>query len=201
LDQNDRVPRFAPSLAPRFRPATVADVAAVVALVQASYRGDPSRVGWTTEADLLDGQRTDEREVIDIVRSPDAVLLVAEVTEGDGDVIVGCCHVGRHPGHTAHLGMFAVAPQRQGHGYGRAIVAEAERIARAELGATTMVMFVIRQRDDVIAWYERLGYRRTGRTEPFPYGDERFGLPRRPDLAFTVIAKSLAPADGPPPSP
>jgi GNAT superfamily N-acetyltransferase len=87
--------------------------------------------------------------------------------------------------------MFSVRPGRQGQGRGRVIMAEAERIARDDWAATRMSMTVIRQRADLIAWYERLGYRWTGETEPFPYGDERFGIPRRPDLEFLVLSKAL----------
>ena len=54
-----------------------------------------------------------------------------------------------------------------------------------------MVMTVIGQRDELIAWYERRGYHRTGETQPFPYGDARYGIPRRPDLVFAVLAKPL----------
>jgi hypothetical protein len=51
-----------------FRDATLSDVADLVALIESAYRGEVSRAGWTTEADLLDGQRTDEREMAQIVR-------------------------------------------------------------------------------------------------------------------------------------
>jgi ribosomal protein S18 acetylase RimI-like enzyme len=87
--------------------------------------------------------------------------------------------------------MFSVAPAQQGHGLGNALVHEAERVARDEWHAPHMAMTVIRQRQDLIAWYERRGYRLTGETEPFPYGNERYGLPTRPDLEFVVLAKSL----------
>jgi ribosomal protein S18 acetylase RimI-like enzyme len=89
--------------------------------------------------------------------------------------------------------MFAVTPTGQGRGRGRAIVREAERVAGEEWGAARLRMTVISQRHELIAWYERLGYRLTGETEPFPYGNERFGIPTRPDLAFVVLAKSLGP--------
>ena len=46
-------------------------------------------------------------------------------------------------------------------------------------------------REDLIAWYERRGYVRTGEQRPFPYGDERFGRPRRTDLSFAVLSKEL----------
>jgi GNAT superfamily N-acetyltransferase len=91
----------------------------------------------------------------------------------------------------AYFGMFAVRPGRQGRGLGRAVLAEAQRLARAEWHATRMEMTVIRQRLDLIAWYARLGYQPTGATEPFPYGDERYGRPTRPDLEFVVLAKPL----------
>jgi GNAT superfamily N-acetyltransferase len=92
--------------------------------------------------------------------------------------------------------MFAVRPRHQSGGLGRAILEHAEALARAEWSAERIEMTVIRQRHDLIAWYERVGYAPTGATEAFPYGDERFGLPRRPDLEFVVLAKSLAATTG-----
>jgi ribosomal protein S18 acetylase RimI-like enzyme len=88
--------------------------------------------------------------------------------------------------------MFSVRPGQQGRGWGREILAEAERLARDEWGANTMVMTVLAQRLDLIAWYERRGYRPTGESQPFPYGNPRFGIPKRPDLSFVVLAKALA---------
>jgi len=52
-------------------------------------------------------------------------------------------------------------------------------------------MTVIRQRPELIAWYERRGYRLTGERRSFPYGDERFGQPNRDDLEFVVLEKTL----------
>jgi GNAT superfamily N-acetyltransferase len=170
-----------------FRPATVDDVAAVVALVESAYRGDASRVGWTTEADLLDGQRTDAEAVRAIVDAADRLVLLAF----DGNDLRGCCELRRRDGGSAYFGMFAVTPSQQGAGIGKVILTEAERTARDLWDATRMEMTVLIQREDLIAWYERRGYRRTGATEPFPYDDERFGLPRRPDLRFEVLAKDL----------
>jgi ribosomal protein S18 acetylase RimI-like enzyme len=169
------------------RPAVDADVDAVVALVESAYRGAASRAGWTTEADLLGGQRTDVTEVSSSVRDEDSRVLVAEV---DG-TIVGCCRLTRSRGPAASFGLFAVRPELQGRGLGRSILAEAERVARDEWGADELRMQVIRQREDLLAWYRRLGYVETGSTVPFPYGDERFGRPLRPDLEFVVLSRSL----------
>ncbi|POX59498.1 GNAT family N-acetyltransferase [Streptomyces sp. Ru62] len=169
-----------------FRDATDADVDALVALIESAYRGDSSRAGWTTEADLLDGQRTDPQGVLEVIKAPGSRLLTVE---RDGRV-VACCQL-EHRGDHAYFGMFAVSPALQGAGLGRTVMAEAERLARETWGVTEMQMTVIAQREDLIAWYERRGYRRTGRTQPFPYGDERFGVPRRADLRFELLVKPL----------
>ncbi|GAB3349832.1 GNAT family N-acetyltransferase [Micromonospora halotolerans] len=168
------------------RPARPADVAALVDLVESAYRGERSRAGWTTEADLLAGQRTDPDMVAEAVSSPAGTVLVVE----DGTEIVACCHLERRDDHV-YFGMFAVAPGRQGGGLGRDLLAEAERHARERWHSGEMRMTVITQREDLIAWYERRGYVRTGELSPFPYGDERFGVPLRPDLAFETLRKKL----------
>ncbi|MHB9864343.1 GNAT family N-acetyltransferase [Streptomyces sp. YIM S03343] len=170
-----------------FRDATDADVDVLVALVESAYRGESSRTGWTTEADILEGQRTDPEGVLEVIKSPDSRLITVERE----DRIVACCQLEHHGDHS-YFGMFAVSPALQGAGLGKAIIAEAERQARAVWGVREMHMTVIGVREDLIAWYERRGYRRTGRTSPFPYGDERFGIPQRDDLEFELLVKELA---------
>ena len=170
-----------------FRCATFADVTDVVVLVESAYRGDASRAGWTTEADLLDGQRTDTEELAGILKDTDARLLLAT----RGSEIVGCVLL-RREATGAYIGMLAVRPLLQALGVGKRLLAEAENRARIEFGAKRSRMTVIEQRQDLIAWYVRRGYFVTTRTEPFPYGNPRFGLPRRTDLRFVVLEKPLA---------
>jgi ribosomal protein S18 acetylase RimI-like enzyme len=167
-----------------FRPAQQSDVPALVELVQSAYRGEKSRAGWTTEADLLEGQRTDPAMVAAAIE--DSFVLVAEA----GGVPVACCQLERHDGYV-YFGMFAVDPARQGGGLGRAVLEEAERVARDEWGAGELRMTVIVQREELIAWYVRRGLQRTGELSPFPYGDERVGVPLRDDLAFETLTKKL----------
>jgi len=177
-----------PKLPLSFRDATVDDVASVVGLVESAYRGDSSRLGWTTEADLLDGQRTDDDSVRAIITASVSRMLLSVDRRGQ---LVGCCQLERRDHGVCYFGMFAVSPLRQGAGIGRKLLAEAERLARVEWDARSMQMTVITQRKDLIAWYERRRYATTGESRPFPHGDARFGLPRRDDLSFDVLTKVL----------
>ena len=177
------------------RAARREDAASLSALVNSAYRGDSSRVGWTTEADLLGGQRTDPEALREFIAAGEAngdrVLLVHE---GAGvPTIDACVQLERH-GDEAYLGMFTVRPTLQGGGLGRLLLAGAEQDARRRWGVAAVHMTVIAQRHELIAWYERRGYRATGETAPFPYGDARFGEPLRPDLHFMVLRKALAPS-------
>ncbi|MEV4993386.1 GNAT family N-acetyltransferase [Streptomyces niveus] len=181
----DTTPRPAPGQL-TYRDAAAADVKQLVALIESAYRGESARATWTSEADLLEGQRTDEQGVLDVIEADGSRLLMVE---SDGE-LVACCQL-EHRGPAAYFGMFAVDPGAQGGGLGKRIIAEAERLAHAEWGVGEMHMTVIVQRADLIAWYERRGYRRTGQLTPFPYGDERFGIPQRDDLAFELLVKPL----------
>lgn len=167
------------------RRGTVKDLPALRALVERAYRGDSARRGWTHEADLLGGQRTDIAALAETLDDPAQKLLVAD----DGGVLVGTVTVTLDQ-PLAHLGMLAVAPERQANGVGRHLVAEAERRAR-EHGATAIEMTVIRLRTELTAWYERLGYARTGEVRAFPATNPRFGEPKRDDLDFVVLRRDL----------
>jgi ribosomal protein S18 acetylase RimI-like enzyme len=187
-----------------FRDATLSDVTAVVSLVQSAYRGDASRAGWTTEADLLGGIRTDAAAVRAVISASRSVVMLAcrpktaERPAGSGHLdadaagaLLACCQVRDEGGGRGYFGLFAVRPDRQGAGIGRAVLAEVEQRVAAEWQCRLLRMTVIRQRADLIAWYQRLGFVLTGETTPFPYGDERFGQPKRPGLEFAELAKAL----------
>jgi ribosomal protein S18 acetylase RimI-like enzyme len=117
--------------------------------------------------------------------------VIAERATDDGTPeLLACAHVAVEDG-AGYFGMFSVRPNLQGAGIGKAVLSEAERIAHDEWRVPTMRMTVIDIRDELIAFYERRGYRRTGIKKPFPYGDERFGVPKRDDLRFEVLEKIL----------
>ncbi|HET9954885.1 MAG TPA: GNAT family N-acetyltransferase [Polyangiaceae bacterium] len=158
----------------------------IVALVESAYRGDSSRSGWTTEADLLDGQRTDVAEVEALIAATASRVVIARRA---GDLVACVCL--KSAAEHVYVGMLAVQPRLQGHGLGRALLTEVENIVRREYLPPKLRMTVIAQRSELIAYYERCGYRRTGEREAFPYGEPRFGLPRRADLYFEVLEKPL----------
>ena len=169
-----------------FRRATHDDIDAIVALVQSAYRGDASRAGWTTEADILDGQRIDAPMLQAMLANPAATFLLAD---RDSELIA-CCEL-QHNGDAAYFGMFSVVPTEQGSGIGKEVLTEAERIVRDEWQCSRLEMTVIDVRDALIAWYQRRGYIRTGLHSPFPYGDPRYGIPLRDDLRFETLQKTF----------
>lgn len=168
------------------RAAAGSDIPALQTLIHSAYRGESSRIGWTHEADLLDGNRIDADMLREALADPATTLFLTE----DADGALGCCALTDHGDGTSYLGTFAVRPAAQGRGIGDALLRHAETQARAA-GALRLELTVVAQRADLIAWYARRGYEPTGETRPFPYGDERFGRPRRDDLSFTVLAKAL----------
>ncbi|TDK27458.1 GNAT family N-acetyltransferase [Luteimonas aestuarii] len=170
----------------RFRDASVADIPALVALVTSAYRGEASRAGWTTEADLLDGNRIDPDVLRHDIERPRSRIVLAERDHA----LLACAHIAAEDG-AGYFGMFSVQPGLQGTGLGKRLLAECERIVREEWRLPAMRMTVIDLRDTLIAFYERRGYRRTGLFKPFPYGDERYGIPLRDDLRFEVLEKRL----------
>lgn len=168
-----------------FRKAKLADAAAVVQLVNSAYRGEVSKQGWTTEADLLDGQRTDLEEISTILADSHSIILLCLA----GDELVASAHL-QHLGKEVHFGMFAVKPGLQNSGIGKRFMAEAENVARHDFGATKMLMAVITLRDALIGFYERRGYRRTGIYKEFPQS-HKFGIPKVGGLRLEMLEKAL----------
>lgn len=170
-----------------FTQADESHVESLVELVNSAYRGDSSKVGWTTEADLLGGQRVDAEGILASLNKEDSVILVAE-NDDDGELL-GCVHLEKHD-DKCYLGMLTVSPELQSKGIGKMLITEAEALAEF-WDCKSIYMTVITARTELIAWYEKHGFRNTGEKKPFPYGDARFGLPKVQNLEFCVLAKKL----------
>lgn len=149
------------------RLAQASDIPVLCALVNAAYRGESSRAGWTTEADLLTGVRTSERTIQALLAREDACILIGE--EASGVMAASICLEWDVQERTVHLGMIAVSPLLQNRGYGKAMILAAEKLAVARWGAQSAEMMVISLRQELIAFYQRLGYQATGKTLPFPH--------------------------------
>ena len=145
-----------------FRRAEAADAAAIAALVNVAFSGDGGRSGWTHDADLFDGERTDRAEIQELLADPRVVFLVCVVS----GAIAGCAYV-KARDSTAFLGMLAVSPAQQARGVGKRLITESERVARDELGCTAVEITVVTtHRPELAAFYERRGYARSGRFGP-----------------------------------
>ncbi len=164
--------------------AILTDAPSINKLVNSAYRGDSSKQGWTTEADLLDGTRIDEEALLELIQKPDTTIM----TYKEGDTLLGCVEL-RKDGAKLYLGMLSVQPNTQGKGIGKKLLAEAEVYAH-EQGCEKIYMTVISVRQELIDWYVRHGYQLTGEKKPFIVPDSRWGLPKQP-LEFVVLEKLI----------
>lgn len=172
--------------------ARPADIPELAALVNSGYRGEGSRAGWTTEADLFEGERTSAASLAaDLAASPDRRMLA--LRETPGCPILGCVLLQTGYGADAracYLGMLTVSPLAQAKGLGRLLLSAAEEMARA-WGASRMELRVLSPRAELMKWYERRGYRHTGETAPFPYDKAASERPTRMDLEFVWFRKDI----------
>ena len=162
------------------RAATVADIALLHALVERAYRGETARAGWTHEADMIEGPRTDAATLQGLIESADEEVFVA-IRDGR---IIGCVQVSDKGDGLAYLGLLAVDPDIQASGLGKAMIAFAEQEAVTRFGARAMEMTVIGRRPELIAYYERRGFVATGEIRPFP-------IVLTPPLELKVLKKAL----------
>ncbi len=174
----------------QFRAAIVQESALIANLVNSGYRGESSKKGWTTEADLLGGQRTDADDVARMINDADAQVVLCVDISGEGETVRGCAYLKfSQVSRRAYVGMVTVRPEGQAQGVGRALLAECERRSR-ESGHHSLKMSVIDRRLELIAYYERRGYQKTGAWEPFPE-DPKFGLAKVSGLKLLELVKTL----------
>lgn len=199
-----------------FRVATAADLPLVHTLVESAYRGDESRLGWTTEADLLAGTRIDDGSLLAKITNPAGAVLLAYTTTTTttspppsssereaAETLLGCCEISQqHPSSSksAYFALFAVSPRQQNAGVGRRVLAHAEAYAAREWGVARVELTVVAARAELLAWYVRRGYRVTGVERPFPEEElEKMGGKALVDwemLRFLVLEKILGEGEG-----
>jgi ribosomal protein S18 acetylase RimI-like enzyme len=168
-----------------FRKAASSDAETLDALVNSAYRGESSKKGWTTEADLLDGTRTNKADIESMIARKESMILLCV----KGAEIIGCAHL-ELSGAECQLGMLVVKPGLQSRGIGKQLMQAAETTASESWDIRTVTMSVISVRHELIAFYERRGYRRTGRKKPF-VTDDTHGFPKSQPIEFEVLEKIL----------
>jgi len=162
------------------RIATPADLPRLHPVIERAYRGDSARQGWTHEADLLSGERIDDAALRAMLADPAQILLIAE----RGDTALGCVSLTARGDGLVYLGLLCVDPTRQATGIGKVIIAAAETASRNQLDADRIEMTVIDSRAELIAYYERRGFVRTGECRPFPVAVV-------PPLSMVVLEKAI----------
>ena len=166
-------------------PAHIKDIPELVSLINSAYRGEASKKGWTTEADLLEGElRTDATTLAEIINRPQATILKYTT---DDNAVTGSVFLEKQE-RGLYLGMLSVSPLQQAAGVGKQLMKAAEQYAK-ENNCSCIFMNVISVRHELIEWYERLGYQKTGEIKPLP-ADTRFGVPAQP-LEFAIMEKKV----------
>jgi ribosomal protein S18 acetylase RimI-like enzyme len=173
----------------RFKTASTLQAFEIAKLVNSAYRGEYSEQGWTTEAAILGGQRTDPEGIINLINAPLNQIEIAY--DENSQHILGCVHIIQELADTLYFGMLTIEPTLQGQGHGKILLDHIEGIAKIR-GLKRIRCTVIPLRTELIAFYERRGFVATGGSEPFPVDDPRFGLPKISGLSLKEYAKLLA---------
>jgi ribosomal protein S18 acetylase RimI-like enzyme len=168
----------------QIRKAQLGDASAIAALVNGAYRGEYAKQGWTTEADIIDGTRTDSKILEQALRNTNTTILLYE----EAQRILGCVELITEP-PILNLQMLTVDPATQGQGVGKVLMRAGEEFGR-QMNCITVNMSVVSVRTELIDWYKRCGYIETGKRKPFAFDDPRFGKPKQ-SLEFVVMEKAL----------
>lgn len=163
------------------------DAQKIVNLVNSVYRGEKALKSWTTEAALIDGQRVDVEMINQIISDPTQVILLLE----EDNQLIGCVNLQKKSETECFLGMLSVSLEHQGQGIAKKIIEYCENFARNYYQSKKMVLFVITVRQELMSFYERRGYTRTGQTHDFPYGEPKWGLPKVLGLKLEKLEKKL----------
>lgn len=161
----------------------------IAKLVNSAYRGETARQGWTSECDIIDGQRTDPESLLELINTENSYIILLESKQTKE--LIGCCHVEKSKSSPhMYLGMLSVSPTLQNQGIGKALLIIAEKYCK-RFGCGAIEMSVISTRTELQDWYKRHGFVVVGDPELFPYDNPKIGIPKVEGLQFDVLVKSI----------
>lgn len=164
-----------------FIEATKQHIPDIVELVNLSYRSQDLR-GWTSEADVIEGDRISAQQLQDLFIADSKILLWFDAAE-----LIACVHVQKHKDQ-AYIGMLTTHPQWQNQGLGKQVLQFAEDFAQANFAVIGFKMSVLSCRTELIEFYLRRGYMLTGETEDYPI-DANVGQPLFEDIRLLHLNK------------
>ncbi|RKP25375.1 acyl-CoA N-acyltransferase [Syncephalis pseudoplumigaleata] len=168
---------------------------------------------WTTEVHLVSGERITKQALVErlTTRAPPTLIAelvstepgatgqplvvgTVEVTVSDkmGEPSASPADVQPHSDEGAAgpygvIGLLAVDPKHQSRRIGSSLVRAAEEYARDQMNLSRVGVWVIKQRTDIIRWYERMGFTDTGREMAFIWEDLAIDKTTR----FRIFLKSV----------
>ncbi len=163
-----------------FEPANLDDAESINMLINQAYRGEE---GWTIETKIIAGERSSIDDVKKLIQNPETHLFVALIN----GLIAACISV-EEKENQVYIGTFAVNPSLQNQGVGKQVLSFAEEYAANQLGAQKLIMVVISQREELISFYERRGYRRTDEISEYPV-HLNVGIPTVEGLTVECLEK------------
>ena len=170
----------------QFRFATPDDVPAMLKIINGAYRGVPGTKAWTSEGHLVGGLRVDHERLLHYLSEKDSWFTLMLLDEK----IVGSVYLTRESSDVLYFGMFAVDPKLQAQSLGKTFLAHIEEQARYKMFKRIRIT-VVHPRRELIAYYERRGFVKTGITEPFPFNNDQEGRPLVENLQMVEMVKTL----------
>lgn len=168
----------------KYRLAINTDIAQLVKLINAAYRQKNENT-WTTEAEIVMGERISYAQLEQLFKNHNFHLLVAE----QNNQVVACIGL-TFDESSVEIGTFAISPNWQNQGLGKLVLDNAEKYAKdIQFDLKTYVMWVLSVRTELIAFYERRGYIQTGVVEDYPL-DADVGIPQV-DLHLVEMMKGI----------
>lgn len=173
----------------KFRKAQNSDISNLVLLMNTAYRQTEGS-SWTSEADIVTGDRINATQLEGALAQADFELWVATL---EGEVIA--CIGLTFSAHDVEIGTFCIAPQFQNQGIGKQVLEYAEHyvqniVANQRVNLQHFVMWVLSVRSELIAYYQRRDYQMTGTQADYPL-DANVGQPLV-DLHLIEMKKRIA---------